>query len=273
MSVILFNMSELYDEAALRGGFKVIDDPDNLKTPSEYQAIGKKILPNLGLTDRQTVSLQYAIHTGKATLELIHELLGMIYHIDSLRAMLLQEHSPDRREAIRRVISILRYNITLPNVPYASLTAEQKATRNLYTKLLKIMHPKPRSRRAKALRTYALDQDTPYKRGIWSHYVPVGTYIRNPDKRKAFKDRLEKIKSSGALAEWRAYYKRNKGLGRSLRPSARVQLDALGPDGAKREYSPPELLEPGWVGPGEDGKLAVKKEPYEFNEYAGEMRA
>lgn len=228
-------MSFLYNKAALLGGATIgageIDTGFPNGYPDRYGDLiggfapyggatsdealvesGQSLYNNVGLTNRQKVSLQYAVQRGKATPAAVYGMLGLIYAIDSLRWRLKFDRTLTAadRMALLQQISELRGR--------AGSSKEMKA---LYAKISKMLHPKPRARRN--VTAYLKDADAPYRRGAWNKNLPVGIWLKDPAARERRAALWERLRAQDALGNWKAYYG-TKGRHRRAAPT----LDGLG---------------------------------------------
>lgn len=181
----------------LMGGFKVAPNAMSA-TAADLTALGSEIYATAGLTNRQQVSLEYMIASGKATADQIYATLGAIYAIDSLR-WTLKYKNVSNRELILERISTLRSTFNPPGAD-----PESKSQRALYAKLSKMMHPKVRPR--KNVLAWLKDPSSTYRRGPWSHSLPTAAWIRDPEKRQARAARIAQWRNGTGLDEWKKYY-------------------------------------------------------------------
>lgn len=209
---MFLNSGQYYNSAALYGGgggdytgeyFGGFAPPDPY--PDSRGAImnlGKSLYltKDIGLTDRDKLSLEYSVSSGKTTAGDIYGAIGALYCFDSLRRTVMLTKSPSRRQDAQDLIYAIR--MMLP--PFGK--GGDKGWTFAWTKINRMFHPKLRA--PKIVRKYIRDPDAQWKKGTWARYLRKVPALA-PEKRQAMRNRFKEIRSKSnpnALRDWKRFY-------------------------------------------------------------------
>lgn len=177
------------------GGFKPVEKISSDR--AELAALGMDLYTskNIGLTNRNKLSLEYAVQNGKTTAGHVYLAIGALYTLDSCKRTIMLTKSSQTRSEMQDAI----YKVHKALPPFGKGGDPQWTV--AWTKVNKIMHPKLRP--PKKVRKYIRDPDAQWKRGNWAKFlrkVPALSPERRQDMRAKFKA------NPAALSAWKTFY-------------------------------------------------------------------
>lgn len=199
-----------YTDSQYFGGFVPMNPaPRNVK---DLVDAGRELYLNrdIGLKQRDKLSLQYAVASGKTTPDHIYMALGALYASDTLRRAAMMAKTAAQRDEIATVMWNIRS--ALPPIGPTNKGGNPQMT-IAWTKVNKIMHPKQRI--PKKVRAYIRDNTAPWRKGSWGRFLKHVPAM-SPEKRAAMRARLRG--NPQAFLGWKEYYG-SKGNHRAPLPS------------------------------------------------------